>query len=145
MNKPVRKLFSVEQEEPENNPNQKEMLNRKGEARRVVKRLTTIINEHNQASLSLNVHLAGEKLKIVTNALRDHAKGGTGEIILKGENEILAHCLNRLFEELVEEPSNILYTTSTGADSMRYDAMEPSFWIECLDLLDQSIAGKKTT
>ena len=41
MNKPVRKLFSVVQEEPKADPNQKEMMNRKAEAQRVVKRLET--------------------------------------------------------------------------------------------------------
>ncbi|MFT5882453.1 MAG: hypothetical protein ACI9FG_000956 [Crocinitomicaceae bacterium] len=142
MNKPVRKLFSVVQEEPKADPNQKEMVNRKAEAQRVVKRLEKIIKEHYQASLSLSVDLSDENLKIVTNALRDHARGGTGNITLKENDEIRAHCLNRLFEELVEEPSNILYTTSTGADTMRYDAMDLTFWIECLDLLDQSIAAQ---
>jgi hypothetical protein len=142
MNKPVRKLFSVVQEEPKADPNQKEMVNRKAEAQRVVKRLEKIIKEHYQASLSLSVELSDENLKIVTNALRDHARGGTGNITLKENDEIRAHCLNRLFEELVEEPSNILYTTSTGADTMRYDAMDLTFWIECLDLLDQSIAAQ---
>jgi hypothetical protein len=142
MNKPVRKLFSVVQEEPKADPNQKEMVNRKAEAQRVVKRLEKIIKEHYQASLSLSVDLSNENLKIVTNALRDHARGGTGNITFKENDEIRAHCLNRLFEELVEEPSNILYTTSTGADTMRYDAMDLTFWIECLDLLDQSIAAQ---
>ncbi|PQJ27825.1 hypothetical protein [Rubritalea profundi] len=142
MNKPVRKLFSVVQEEPKADPNQKEMVNRKAEAQRVVKRLEKIIKEHYQASLSLSIDLSDENLKIVTNALRDHARGGTGNITLKENDEIRAHCLNRLFEELVEEPSNILYTTSTGADTMRYDAMDLTFWIECLDLLDQSIAAQ---
>ena len=142
MNKPVRKLFSVVQEEPKADPNQKEMMNRKAEAQRVVKRLEKIIKEHYQASLSLSIDLSDENLKIVTNALRDHARGGTGNITLKENDEIRAHCLNRLFEELVEEPSNILYTTSTGADTMRYDAMDLTFWIECLDLLDQSIAAQ---
>ena len=54
-------------------------------------------------------------------------------------DEIESHCLNRLFEELVEEPSNILYVTPTGPSTTRYDSMDPSFWIECLDLLEREI------
>ena len=37
------------------------------------------------------------------------------------------------------EPSNVLFTTRTGPDSIRYDAMEPDFWIECLDLMERTL------
>ena len=79
------------------------------------------------------------ELSIVINALRDHAQGGQGILQLAGLDEIQAHCINRLYEELVEEPSNILYSTPTGPSTTRYDSMEPSFWIECLDLLENEI------
>jgi alpha-galactosidase len=46
------------------------------------------------------------------------------------------HVLTRLFEELVEEPSNILFTTTTGPETTRYDAMDATFWLECLDLME---------
>jgi hypothetical protein len=82
--------------------------------------------------------LSAAELSIVTAALRDHAKGGRGELELEDCDEILSHCLTRLYEELVEEPSNILFTTATGPDSIKYDAMDPTFWIECLDLLESS-------
>jgi len=39
-------------------------------------------------------------------------------------------------DELVEEPSNIFFTTKTGSETTRYDAMSTAFWIECLDLME---------
>jgi len=134
----VRALFQVEEEIPL--PSDKpEITNRKAEAKRVVKRISSLIVEHCDASLSLGVELGADELRIVIDSLRDHAKGGSGVLDLSDRDEIASHCLKRLFEELVEEPSNILYTTSTGPGSTRYDAMDSSFWIECLDLLQTNI------
>ena len=117
--------------------------NRVAEAKRVIKRLAAIILEHREVSLQLGFELGGEDLRIVIEALRDHAKGGGGLLKLSDYDEIQSHCLNRLYEELVEEPSNILYATPTGPDSTRYDAMDPSFWIECLNLLEEKILKNK--
>lgn len=116
-----------------------EIVNGKAEAKRVINRISGIILEHREASLQLNVVLGWNELSIVIDALRDHAQGGQGILQLAGLDEIQAHCINRLYEELVEEPSNILYSTPTGPSTTRYDSMEPSFWIECLDLLENEI------
>ena len=116
-----------------------EIENRKTEAKRVIKRIFGIILEHREASLQLDVDLGWEELSIVIAALRDHANGGLGTLKLNDYDEIESHCLNRLFEELVEEPSNILYVTPTSPSTTRYNSMDPSFWIECLDLLEREI------
>ena len=134
----IRSLFKVDEEEPSPPADAPEIINRPEEAQRVIKRISTIIDEHRHASLSLGVKLETTELSIVIAALRDHAKGGPGTLDLSNRDEIQSHCLRRLFEELVEEPSNILYSTTTGTDSVRYDAMESSFWIECLDLLEKN-------
>ena len=116
-----------------------EIENRKTEAKRVIKRIFGIILEHREASLQLDVDLGWEELSIVIAALRDHANGGLGTLKLNDYDEIESHCLNRLFVELVEEPSNILYVTPTSPNTTRYNSMDPSFWIECLDLLEREI------
>ena len=134
----VRPLFQIEKEEPILPADKPEIVDRSAEAKRVVKRISNIIEEHRQASLPLGVKLEGSELLVVINALRDHAQGGSGSLELGERDEIQSHCLNRLFEELVEEPSNILYVTKTGPDSTRYDAMDSSFWGECLDLLEKN-------
>lgn len=135
----VRALFEVEEGDliiPNDKP---EIVNRKTEIKRVLKRISSLIEEHQQASFPLGVQFGADELTVVINALRDHAKGGSGTLSLNGYDEIASHCLNRLFEELVEEPSNILYTTPTENDSTRYDAMDTSFWIECLNQLEKNI------
>ena len=136
-------LFSIEKEKPKMPGNQAEIADRKQEARRVVRRLSNIVVEHHEASLAMGVSLGTSEIQIVIAALRDHAQGGSGELALDGCDEILSHCLTRLYEELVEEPSNILYVTPTGPETIRYDAMNASFWMECLDLLEENIASNK--
>ena len=142
-NRITRPLFFIESEEPKVPETVQEIADRKNEARRVVRRLSNIVVEHHESSLALGVSLGASEIYIVTTALRDHAQGGPGTLALDGCDEILSHCLTRLYEELVEEPSNILYLTPTSPDTIRYDAMNPSFWIECLDLLEQNITSKK--
>ena len=77
----------------------------------------------------------------VISALRDHARGGKGSPVPGSRDEIHGYCLNRLFDEFVEEPSNILFTTKTGPDTTRYDAMNAAFWIECLDLMEDTFCS----
>jgi len=134
----IRPLFQIEREESAFIEDVPEITDRKAEAKRVVKRLHAVIEDHQAASELLKVELGGMELQIILAGLRDHARGGDGRLQIEGYDEVQQHCLRRLFDELLEEPSNILYTTSTSQDTMRYDAMDPDFWIECLDNLEQS-------
>ncbi|MDP0491032.1 MAG: hypothetical protein Q7Q71_08295 [Verrucomicrobiota bacterium JB023] len=133
----IRSLFSTEDVAPDDTGNKPSIEDRPAEARRVVKRISALVAEHRLASQALNVELGAPELGLVIHALRDHAKGGRGELKLDAVDELKAHCLQRLFDELVEEPSNILYTTQTSSKSVRYDAMDLSFWLECLTLLEK--------
>ena len=139
--KTVRPLFEMGSEIPSNPEVDQEIQDRKGEAERVVKRLTTIFEDHKDAAIPLKIKLSSQDLRLVLKALRDHAKGGSGSPVSGSRDEIHGYCLNRLFDELVEEPSNILFTTKTGPDTMRYDAMNASFWIECLDLMETTLCN----
>ena len=139
--KTVRPLFEMGSEIPSNPEVDQEIQDRKGEAKRVVKRLTTIFEDHKDAAIPLKIKLSSQDLRLVLKALRDHAKGGSGSPVSGSRDEIHGYCLNRLFDELVEEPSNILFTTRTGPDTMRYDAMNASFWIECLDLMETTLCN----
>ena len=139
--KTVRPLFEMGSEIPSNPEVEQEIQDRKGEAKRVVKRLTTIFEDHKAAAIPLKIKLSSQDLRLVLKALRDHAKGGSGSPVSGSRDEIHGYCLNRLFDELVEEPSNILFTTRTGPDTMRYDAMNASFWIECLDLMETTLCN----
>ena len=139
--KTVRPLFEMGSEIPSNPEVDQEIQDRKGEAEKVVKRLITIFEDHKDAAIPLKIKLSSQDLRLVLKALRDHAKGGSGSPVSGSRDEIHGYCLNRLFDELVEEPSNILFTTKTGPDTMRYDAMNASFWIECLDLMESTFCN----
>lgn len=109
---------------------------RKAEAKRIVKRLAAIVEDHRQAAIPLDIELGAKDISSVIEALREHARGGKGTPVPGARDEIHGYCLNRLFDELVEEPSNILFTTKTGPDTVRYDAMNGAFWMECLDYME---------
>lgn len=139
---PIRPLFGLEVEKPiPDAPSQTAIPGRKGEIKRIVKRLLAIIEDHRQSAIPLHIKLDAADLRAVITSLRDHAKGGTGLPVQGTRDEIHAHVLTRLFEELVEEPSNILFTTITGPETTRYDAMDAAIWLECLDAIEQTIGG----
>lgn len=138
----IRSLFEIEEEAPVRIETEQAITDRKAEAERVVKRLSVIVVEHFQAAISLKIDLGAEDLALVLGALRAHAEGKPGTPVPGARDEIHGYCLNRLFEELVEEPSNILFTTRTGPESVRYDAMNAGFWIECLDLMEATYCSQ---
>jgi len=106
------------------------------EATRIVERLNAIVQDHKRGSKQINIDLGVDDVRSVVGALKEHANGGGGTPVPGARDEIHGYCLNRLFEELVEEPSNILFTTQKGHDSVKYDAMTASFWLECLELFE---------
>lgn len=118
-------------------------IERKTEAQRVVRRLTGLVEEHVQAALPLGIELCREDLLAVIEALRDHAQGGAGLPVSGARDAIHGHVLNRLFEELVEEPSNILYAkdNATGKEPSGYEAMSVGFWLECLDCMEAELGS----
>ena len=108
------------------------------EKSRILKRLLVLLGEHERSADHVGIRLSHTDIKSVIKALRQHALKGTAPDF-SSHDEIQRYVLDTMFAELVEEPSNILYTTKTGEDTMRYDAMKPAFWIECLDLLEKTI------
>jgi hypothetical protein len=109
------------------------------ESKRIIKRLIAIIDDHRRSAVSLGIDLTNNDIGLVTAALKEHANGGSGVPINGARDEIHQHVLTRMFEELVEEPSNILFTTATSAETIRYDAMEVNFWIDCLTQLEKKL------
>lgn len=137
----IRSLFEKGSEVPPTPDVKQEIGDRKAEAKRIVKRLSGIVEEHRQAAKPLSIQLSGKDLACVLNALREHAQGKPGKPVSGSRDEIHAYCLDRLFDELVEEPSNILFTTQTGSKTIRYDAMSADFWMECLDLMEATFCS----
>ncbi|MBL49891.1 MAG: hypothetical protein CMP28_13205 [Roseibacillus sp.] len=133
---PIRPLLKKRTEIPQGPEVPQDIHDREGEAKRILKRLAATVEYHRQAAKELKVDFGSTDLRNVPDALRSHARGGTGLPVHGARDEIHGYCLNTLFDELVEESSNILFTTKTGSDTMRYDAMTPYFWIECLDLME---------
>ena len=139
----IRPLFEMGTETPAPVEAKQEMNDPNGEAQRIVKRLAAIVEDHRQSAKQLSIDLGADDIRAVITALKQHAEGGTEISVLGARDEIHDYCLNRLFEELVEEPSNILFTTQKGADAVRYDAMSASFWLECLEFFELKYCAPK--
>ena len=138
----IRSLFDILPTVPET---EQKITDRKGESKRIVKRLAAIVEDHRLSAIPLNIELGAKDISCVLDALREHARGGAGTPVPGGRDEVHSYCLDRLFDELVEEPSNILFTTKTGPDTMRYDAMTADFWLECLDLMEATFCPSEAS
>lgn len=109
------------------------------EAHRIVKRLIAIVREHRASALRVGSPLDDEALGIIFRALRVESLGGDYRPLLQHEDPVAAWLRNSLFQELLEEPSNILFTTRVDDETVRYEAMEAAFWRECLQLLEKQL------
>jgi hypothetical protein len=116
-----------------------EIEDRKGEMRRVTKRLLAIIEEHRIAALRVDFSLDIASLGIVLDALVAETRREDPAPLLAAGGEIGSYVLTALYEELLAEPSNILHTTHIAADVVRYEAMDAAFWAECLAALRQKL------
>lgn len=109
------------------------------EARRVVRRLIAIVREHRASARRVGSPLDDEALGVVLRALRVESLGGDHHPLLQHDDPVAAWLRNSLFQELLEEPSNILFTTRVDDETVRYEAMEVAFWRECLQLLEKQL------
>ena len=82
----IRPLFEINEDEPVPPVDAPKIVDRRQEAKRVVKRITSIIDDHRHACLALKVTLGESELNIVIDALRDHAKGGPGTLDLSNND-----------------------------------------------------------
>jgi hypothetical protein len=128
---PRRRLVSEAGEGADEKPRQ-EIEDRKGEAGRVVKRLLAIIEDHRQAAVRLGVEMDAALLEGVVLALEAEVRREDPQVHLQMGNEVRSYLAKALYEELLEEPSNILFTTHVGPDVVRYEAMDAGFWGECV-------------
>jgi hypothetical protein len=112
-----------------------EIPERAREARRVANRLLAIIADHQAAATRLGVPLDRTAIATVVRALvAESHRQDPGPILIQPD-EIRTYVLTTLYEELLEEPSNILHTTTVDQQTLRYEAMEVAFWRESLGAL----------
>jgi hypothetical protein len=116
-----------------------EIEDRKGEVRRITKRLLAIIEDHRVSALRMSIQLDVAALHQVILALEAETRREDPVGILADPDEIRNYVLTSLYEELLAEPSNILHTTHIAEDVVRYEAMEVAFWQECIAALRQKL------
>ena len=112
---------------------------RKGETARVVKRLLALIEDHRVSATRLGITLDAPAIDVVLRALEAETRREDPTPILKHGEEVRSYVLTALYEELIAEPSNILFTTQVSEDIIRYEAMEAAFWAECIAALRKKL------
>jgi hypothetical protein len=117
-----------------------EIEDRKGEAKRIVKRLLAIIADHHASAKHIDIELDQPLLLGVVAALEAETQNEDPAPLLNHPEEVRGYLMRALYEELLEEPSNILFTTQVSPDVVRYDAMEVGFWRECLAELRRQLS-----
>jgi hypothetical protein len=120
-----------------------EIEDRKGETARVAKRLLALIEDHRVAATRLGVALDAPAIDVVLRALEAETRREDPTPILKQGEEVQCYVLTALYEELIAEPSNILFTTQVSEDIIRYEAMEAAFWAECIAALRKKLTPVK--
>ncbi len=113
---------------------------RDGEGERIVRRLLALVREHRASARRIGSPLDRDALLRIVEALRIESFGGDPQALLRHEDPIAAYLRQALFQELLEEPSNVLFTTQLDEETIRYEAMETAFWRECLGRLAERIA-----
>jgi len=114
---------------------------RGAERERVVRRLLAIVREHRASARRVGSPLGRETLQTIIEALRLESFGGDPRPLLRHRDPVAAWLRESLFQELLEEPSNVLFTTRLDDETVRYEAMETAFWRECLEALEERVAG----
>jgi hypothetical protein len=119
---------------------------RRAELRRVTGRLWPILENHQQQAARLGETLTPQDVLKVLDALEKHARGGAEPTFLSADGNsapTVKDCLlDGLYQDLNLEPSNVLYHQQTGPETIRYEAMQAEFWIDCLGEVRARLVGR---
>ncbi len=126
---------SVEDLLPDASPGKLEVKNSPAEIRRVITRLRTLLAPHFEGAGRMDVTLGPDDLRAVIDALLAEADGLNPDPHLQCPEELRHYLRRTMFDDLVGEPSNVLYTTQVNDEVVRYEAMPVESWKDCLRAL----------
>ncbi len=112
---------------------------RDAETRRVVHHLSAIVREHRASSRRIGSPLDECALRAVFDALRVESLDGDPQSLLQHPEPVAAWLRQALFEDLLEVPGNVFFTTHLDEETVRYEAMEVGFWRDCLEELVERV------
>lgn len=113
--------------------------NRDDECTRVVARLHSIVREHRTSARRIGTPLDNRSLQNIIAALHAESYGADYRPYLEHPDPVADFLRNALFNDLLEVPCTLLFTTRSGTGTNSYKTMAPSLWRECLSLLMQRL------
>jgi len=87
----------------------------------------------------MGVKMDASMLDTVLRALEAETRKQDPTSILAVADDVQTYIFTSLYEDLLAEPSNILFTTHIATDVVRYEAMEVGFWAECVAALRKNL------
>ncbi len=136
---------SIEDLLPELPQSKLEIENASAEVHRVVKRLKTLLVRHFESAARISVVLGPDDLRVVIDALMAEADRLRPDPHLQCPEELRHYLRVSMFDELVGEPSNILYSTQVSEETIRYEAMPANLWKSCLESLRKQLDSANET
>lgn len=106
----------------------------RAEIGRVARRLEGIVATHLESARRMHESMTPAQIRAVLDALRVEAREAGRPPTFAG-SEVGVYLQQTLYEELLEEPSNIFYSTRVSEEVMRYEPLPRDFWLACLDAL----------
>lgn len=113
--------------------------NRDSECKRIVARLHSIVREHRASARRIGTPLGDTILKNILKALVAESYGNDFRPFLRSTDPVESFLCVVLFDDLLELPGNILFTSRSGTGATRYSTMESSRWRDCLNELAQRL------
>lgn len=105
----------------------------------MVRRLLPIVREHRASARRVGSPFDDTDLRAVFYALRVESLGGDPQTLLQHPDAVAAWLRRALYQDLLEEPSNVFFTTQIDEDTVHYDTMDAAFWRECLEELEERV------
>ncbi len=100
-----------------------------------------IIADHHSSADHIGIALDQILLLKGASAQEPGTRNENPSPLLHDADEVLASLLRAIYEELLEEPGNILFTTQVNPGTVRCEVMEIGFWRECLAKLKRQPGG----
>jgi len=126
---------------PEEAKDRVQITDQPAEIRRVLKRIRTLFEPHFSSAERMEIALGPDDLLAVIDALLAESEGLSPQPHLECAEELRKYLRSAMFDDLVGEPSNVLYTTQVNEGVVRYDAMPVDFWRKCLIALREQLTS----
>ena len=104
----------------------------------IVRRLEAIVVNHLEGARRVGNPLRLDQVIAIIDALQAEAQGRARPARFS-DGEVTFYLMDGLYEELLEEPSNIFSATPLAGGGTRFEPLQRDFWLACLASLRERL------